>query len=142
MKRETIFCHYSKNFLNLNFQNNQLEINFTGTPHGNVLITSCDRNYVRAAKEFLNSQRFAYLKSLSNCLDLGDLEIVYSQKSCGESVMLLSKTTLPQKFLKARQVYFSSTLDLILLMILTNKNSGFRIEKTRSLATFLSDAKN
>lgn len=122
--------HWSQNLLELDYSGSDLTIFFTGKPECCHLLTIRDLGVIRAMREYLKDYHFQNLKTLNNCLDFDEIELVLieTHTSCGDRVEILFKENLPKTFLKKKIIYSPGDKDIILFKILTNQNSAFRIQ--------------
>lgn len=127
--------YMSQNFLELDYSGKDLTIFFTGRANYCQLLTIREARTIRAMKEYLRSPYFKDLKTLKNCLDFDELELVLieTNTSCGDRVEILLKESLPKTFQKKKEIYNPGNKDLILFKILTNQNVCFRIQYEREI---------
>lgn len=128
MKSE-IYCTklFNTLYLDFNQKRDELNINFTGNPKGHLIaIIDCPYK-IDVFKQYSNSKEFEYLKTLKNCLDFNQIELVLTNNY---SLDVLLKESLQEKFYRERKIYVSSSKDLILWTILSI-NKPFSLEKTR-----------
>lgn len=118
--KKILYSSTSSNILEWKSDPANLEINFTGTPRGNVLVTIDNRNLISAVKEYLDHKNFQFLKTLKNCLDFESLELILCSPY---RIDVLSKVQYPNRFMRAKKVYLSTNKDLILWTILTAKEA-------------------
>lgn len=127
--RSEIYCPKLFNTLNLNFnlETGELNINFTGNPKRNLIaIIDCPHK-ISVFKQYSDLKEFEYLKTLKNCLDFNQIELVLTNDY---SLDVLLKEPIQEKFYRDKKIYLSSSKDLILWTILS-VNRHFSLRNTR-----------
>lgn len=128
MKSE-IYCTklFNTLYLDFNQKRGELNINFTGIPKGNLLAVVDCPHKINLFKQYLNSREFQYLKTLKNCLDFNEIELILTNDF---SLDILLKIPLQEKMHKERKIYLSCDKDLILWSILS-VNRPFNLQEIR-----------